>query len=94
MISCIAFDCPIVSVVESFSLSSLQNLHDHPDRPDGSQLYPTLSIEVVLVVRVAFPYVRPALKIILGDWDDRVRDDPDDHMETRLYGPQTSHTSH
>ena len=28
------------------------------------QLYPTLSIEVVLVVRVAFPYDRPALKII------------------------------
>ena len=69
MISGIAFDRPIVSVVESFSLSSLQNLHDHPDRPDRSQLYPTLSIEVVLVVRVAFPYVRPTLKIILGDWD-------------------------
>ena len=28
------------------------------------------------------------------DWNDRVRDDPDDHMETRLYAPRKSHTSH
>ena len=58
------------------------------------QLYPTLSIEVVLVVRVVFPYDRPALKIIWDDWDDRLRDDSDDHIEIRLYAPQKSHTSH
>ena len=94
MNSGIAYDRPIVSVVwECFHMIALQNLHDRPDRPDRFPLYPTLSIEVLLVVRVAFLYDRPALKIIWDDWDDRVRDDPDD-IETRLYTPRKSHTSH
>ena len=94
MNSGIAYDRPIVSVVwERFHMIALKFWRSSR-RPDRSQLYPSLSIVVVLVVRVAFLYDRPALKIIWDYWDDRVRDDPDDHMETRLYTLRKSHTSH
>ena len=72
----------IVRIVPVVSKKCLNDRDDHMETlPRRSQT--TRTTETTSIVWVAFPYDRPdPLNIFLDDWDDR--DDPDDHMETRL----------
>ena len=57
---------------------------DLPDRLSRLRAFPYDRFNASFaIVWVAFPYDRPdRLNIFWDDWDDR--NDPDDHMETRL----------